>query len=681
MFLPVGLNVEGRLCLLVGAGKVAAHKAQVLLAHGARLRVVSPAFNDDPVWNEPAVERIESAYEEKFLEGVALAIAATDERSVNRSVAQAAQARSIFVLTADAPELCDWTLLATLRRGAFSVSFGTDGLFPALAARVKRDAAAIYGEDLARLCEEARRVKALDARERPTTLAEMAATLDEFWFLNETRRGMAAEECGKVYLVGAGPGDLGLITVKGTECLRKATVVVHDALANNELLDLYCGGALRIDVSKRKGRTLHMQPEINQILVDWARKGHTVVRLKGGDPMIFGRGGEEARTLAAAGINFEVVPGVSSLSAVPAYAGIPVTDRDYGAASLGVYSLHRKNGGGLTDDQWRRMADGPETLVLFMGMTVLETAVNKLIQFGRSPETPVALITQGTLPGQNQVTATLATISALPEVKTMPGPGLIVVGSVVSAHELMSWFKPPLRGTDLRQHGAEAHCTATVSPFTQKITAEGIDEEPLEITLVRHAEVAAPYRGRYVGSIDVELSELGKRQAATLAGVESVVAPELVFASPLTRVQQTLAAARPNADAIILEELREIRFGSWEGRSMAEIAADDPAGYARWLKIDGSLELPGGDSIDGFQQRVAQAARTIVATAREQGKKRITVFAHGMVIRFLLAHWIGLPLPLLFSLDISYASVHRLRIANGHGYLTGLNSTDHLRQL
>jgi uroporphyrin-III C-methyltransferase/precorrin-2 dehydrogenase/sirohydrochlorin ferrochelatase len=235
--------------------------------------------------------------------------------------------------------------------------------------------------------------------------------------------------------------------VKGAECLRSATVVIHDALANSELLDMYCSGALRLDVSKRKGMCLHMQPEINQMLIGWARRGHTVIRLKGGDPMIFGRGGEEARALSAAGISFEIVPGVSSLSAVPAYAGIPVTDREYDAASVGVYSLHRRSGTGfgLSEEQWRKMAEGPETLVLFMGMTVLSEAVEKLRFYGREGSTPIALIVQGTLPDQREVVATLDTILQREELKESHGPGLIVIGNVVRAKSSMGWFRPQER--------------------------------------------------------------------------------------------------------------------------------------------------------------------------------------------------------------------------------------------
>jgi uroporphyrin-III C-methyltransferase/precorrin-2 dehydrogenase/sirohydrochlorin ferrochelatase len=244
---------------------------------------------------------------------------------------------------------------------------------------------------------------------------------------------------GHVYLVGAGPGDPGLITVKAVECLRVATVVIHDALSNPVLLDMYCPGVKRIDVSKRKGMCQHMQPEINAMMIECALRGEVVVRLKGGDPMIFGRVGEEARALAQAGVPFDIVPGISSLSGVPAYAGIPITDREFGAHSLGIYSLHLRNGKGLSAEQWQKMAHGPDTLVLFMGMTVLSEAVGRLMDNGMVGTTPIALITQGTMEKQRQYVGTLDTIVAEIGDQRLEGPGLIVIGNVVKAAPAMAW--------------------------------------------------------------------------------------------------------------------------------------------------------------------------------------------------------------------------------------------------
>ncbi len=200
--------------------------------------------------------------------------------------------------------------------------------------------------------------------------------------------------CGKVYLVGAGPGDPRLLTVRGLELLRSAQVIVYDQLVNPALLDEAAPTAIKIFVGKRAGRHCIAQEEINGVLISYARAGHEVVRLKGGDPFVFGRGGEEAEALSEARISFEIVPGVSSAVAVPAYAGIPVTHRKF-ASSFAVVTGHeaRKPNSSL---DWAKLATAVDTLVILMGLSNLPIIVEKLIAYGRSPQTPVALIGSGT---------------------------------------------------------------------------------------------------------------------------------------------------------------------------------------------------------------------------------------------------------------------------------------------
>jgi uroporphyrin-III C-methyltransferase/precorrin-2 dehydrogenase/sirohydrochlorin ferrochelatase len=455
MFLPLHLKVEDRLCVVVGGGKVAARKCRALLDHGAHVRVVATAFNADDTWSAEPVEVALSSYEATLLEGAFLVIAATDDGQTNARVERDARAAGRLVMRVDSPDDSDFIFPAWLRRGAFTVSFGTDGTAPTLATVLRDDAKAGFGEkyaDLCRLASTARHEpgwRDLDTNGRRDAIRRLArSTVANYpWATQpaDVESDFAAMETqpyfapGHVYLVGAGPGDPGLITVKGVECLRAATVVIHDALANPVLLDMYCAGAERLDVSKRKGMCQHMQPEINAMMIECARRGEVVVRLKGGDPMIFGRVGEEARALAGAGIPFAIVPGISSLASVPAYAGIPVTDREFGAHSLGIYSLHLRNGKGLSDEQWRKMANGPDTLVLFMGMTVIGEAVRNLTANGLPGSTPIALITQGTTDHQRQVFATLDTIVAEIDGMELEGPGLIVIGNVVKAAPAMTW--------------------------------------------------------------------------------------------------------------------------------------------------------------------------------------------------------------------------------------------------
>ncbi|MFZ0792538.1 MAG: uroporphyrinogen-III C-methyltransferase, partial [Candidatus Korobacteraceae bacterium] len=423
MFLPLQLNVEGRLCVVVGGGRVAARKCRALLEHGARLRVVAPALVADEIWDAEQIEIIHGVYAASSLQDSFLVIAATNDAEVNRRVEHDARDVGVLVMRVDSVDDSDFVFPAWLRRGSFSISFGTDGTAPTLATVMRNDAQQYFGEEYADLCSRAANARQqpewseLNCTGRHDAIRHMVQTTPGYPFATENRTASIAPKAqhfapGHVYLVGAGPGDPGLITVKAVECLRAATVVIHDALANPVLLDMYCRGTRRLDVSKRKGLHNHMQPEINAMMIACARQGDIVVRLKGGDPMIFGRVGEEARALGEAGVPFEIVPGISSLASVPAYAGIPITDREFGGHSVGIYSLHLRNGKGLSQEQWKKMAHGPDTLVLFMGMTVIGEAVGNLIRNGLPGSTPIALITQGTTDHQREIFSTLDTIVA-----------------------------------------------------------------------------------------------------------------------------------------------------------------------------------------------------------------------------------------------------------------------------
>jgi len=244
---------------------------------------------------------------------------------------------------------------------------------------------------------------------------------------------------GIVYLVGGGPGDPGLITMRGMECLGRADVVVHDRLSNDQLLT-YAPQAEQIDVGKSSNHHPIPQPQINALLVQKASEGKIVVRLKGGDPFVFGRGGEEAQALVEAGIPFEIVPGVTSAIAVPAYAGIPVTQRGM-AASVAFITGHCA-GSNLLDLNWKALAEGIDTLVFLMGVSSLPIIVASLLEAGRPPDTPVALIEKGTLPEQKVVIGTLTDITG--RASEIQPPSIIVVGEVVNLHAALNWFEPEI---------------------------------------------------------------------------------------------------------------------------------------------------------------------------------------------------------------------------------------------
>jgi uroporphyrin-III C-methyltransferase len=240
---------------------------------------------------------------------------------------------------------------------------------------------------------------------------------------------------GKVYLVGAGPGDPGLMTVRGLQLLRDADVVVFDQLVNSVVLD-EAPAARRIFVGKQAGRHSIAQSDINEVLINYALQGYRVVRLKGGDPFVFGRGGEEAEALADAGIPFEIVPGVSSAVAVPAYAGIPLTHRRH-ASSFAVVTGHEAVKSQASVN-WAKLATAADTLVILMGLHNLPAIVANLLAHGRTPQTPVAVIQQGTTERQKTVIGSLADI--VEKSAALKAPALIVVGDVVRLSEKLNWF-------------------------------------------------------------------------------------------------------------------------------------------------------------------------------------------------------------------------------------------------
>jgi len=285
---------------------------------------------------------------------------------------------------------------------------------------------------------------------------------------------------GFVSLVGAGPGDPGLLTLKGMESLRQAEVVVYDHLVSERLLEYAPPVSKRIYVGKKGSQHTLEQKEISDLLVDWAKKGKRVVRLKGGDPFIFGRGGEEAEDLAAHAIPFEVVPGVSSAVAVPAYAGIPLTHRDH-ASTVGFITGHEEAGRSASRIAWEKIATGLETLVFLMGYSQLSSIAQRLIQEGRDPETPVALIRWGTLARQETIVGALKDIAKKAKKAHFGPPAVLVVGNVVRLRSTLNWFeKKPLFGKRILVTRAREQA----STLTRLLEAQGAEVMSLPVIQV-----------------------------------------------------------------------------------------------------------------------------------------------------------------------------------------------------
>lgn len=420
---PIFVALQDVPVTVVGAGSVAERKVAALLDGGARVTVVAPdATAGIEQW--AAAGRLvlkRRPYRAGDLAGARLAYAATSRPEVNRAVRVEAVAEGVWLNTVDQPDLCDFITPALVRRGDLTIAISTNGRAPAFARQLREELEKQFGPELGRRLEEA-------ARMRPK---------------HGGSRAPHPSERGSVALVGAGPGDPELLTLKGQRLLQSADTVVYDALVSPRLLECCRPAAERIFVGKRDSHHTLPQAEINELLVSRARAGCRVVRLKGGDPFIFGRGGEEAEALANAGVDYEVVPGVSAGVAVPAYAGIPLTHREF-TSELVFLTGHECVSNRVPID-WASHARSSASLVIFMGVHNLGNIARLLMENGRDPSCPVAIIENGTTETQRTIVAPLIGITDAARDAGIVPPALIVVGEVVRMRDKLAWFTPPRR--------------------------------------------------------------------------------------------------------------------------------------------------------------------------------------------------------------------------------------------
>ena len=456
-YLPVFMNVRGQRCLLVGAGEVASRKAALLVRTGATLIVVAPWISDAvrELVNEHGGEIHERGFADHDLDNVVLAIAATDDDAVNRRVSVLARERNLSVNVVDQTELCSFIVPAIVDRSPVVVAISTGGSSPVLTRQLKEKLdimlPAAYGRLAAVLGSLRDRVKqGVSDFSKRTRFWEklLAGPMPELMLAGREQEAMQLFEKsladadndtlqGEVFLVGAGPGDPDLLTLKALRLMYAADVVLYDRLVSPEIMKRVRPDAERIFVGKEAKHHPVPQEQINDLLVRLAREGNKVLRLKGGDPFIFGRGGEEIDRLAAAGLPFQVVPGVTAASGCAAYAGIPLTHRDY-SQSVRFVTGHLKND--QPDLDWPVLARESQTLVIYMGLITLAVICEQLQAHGMSSDMPVGIVEQGTLPQQRVVTGTLQDIAAKVEAAQLKAPAIIIIGQVVRLHRELAWF-------------------------------------------------------------------------------------------------------------------------------------------------------------------------------------------------------------------------------------------------
>lgn len=462
-YLPLYFDLNERRVLLVGGGEVALRKARLLCRAGARVRVLAHQIHSEleTLVAQHQGEAMLADYHADQLSGITLVIAATDDTDLNRQVYSDATARNIPVNVVDTPELCSFIFPAIVDRSPLVIAISSAGKAPVLARNLRARLETLIPPRFADLAE-------LVGRFRAAVKAKFQTVNDRRVFWEKTLAGSVAERVfagqldaaeallaqqieqadgsynvGEVYLVGAGPGDPELLTFKALRLMQQADVVLYDALVSAAVLELCRRDADLIYVGKQRSQHAVPQQDINQLLVDHARAGKRVVRLKGGDPFIFGRGGEELEELKAAGVPFQVVPGVTAASACSTYAGIPLTHRHY-AQSVRFITGQLKNR--TTDLDFADLVGSNQTLVFYMGLHTLELIVKGLVDAGKPLLTPIAIVSRGTQPDQQVLTGTLETIVALQSEAQLPAPALLIVGEVVALHDRLAWFGDQIEG-------------------------------------------------------------------------------------------------------------------------------------------------------------------------------------------------------------------------------------------
>ncbi|MBP2194781.1 siroheme synthase CysG [Pantoea cypripedii] len=453
-YLPLFADLKNRPVLVVGGGDIAARKIELLRRAGAHVRVTARELGHElqALHEIAAIEWIAQTFDAEQLEGVFLVIAATDNNALNSQVFDAANARHKLVNVVDDQPKCSFIFPSIVDRSPLVVAISSSGTAPVLARLLREKIEALLPANLGQMATVAgqwrdkvkQRYRQMSERRRfwERAFNGLFASQMAAGNVNEARRTLDRElendsdNQGEITLVGAGPGDAGLLTLRGLQVMQLADVVLYDHLVSDEVLELVRRDADRICVGKRAGAHSVSQEETNQLLVKLALEGKRVVRLKGGDPFIFGRGGEELQAAKAAGIPFQVVPGITAAAGATAYAGIPLTHRDHAQSVLFITGHCRADSNGI---DWPSLARARQTLAIYMGTVKAAEIAAGLIEHGRDPATPVAVIGRGTRQDQQVLTGTLAQLEAL--AASAPTPALLVIGEVVNLHGQLAWFQ------------------------------------------------------------------------------------------------------------------------------------------------------------------------------------------------------------------------------------------------
>ena len=460
-YFPLNIELNKKPVLLIGGGEVAERKLDLLVKADACLTVVSPSFTDYLLTFEKKenITFIHSEYNSSFIdEGkYSFIIAATNDEDLNKQIAKDANARNILVNVVDRPEICDFIFPSILERGPITVSVSTGGASPVLARMLRTKLETLipggYGK-LAKIVsdnrvlvrkkfknfksnrifgEEVLTSKFVDlvlSGQEKNALDYLETMINNF---DEKKKSQ-----GEVYLVGAGPGDPDLLTFRALRLMQQADIVLYDRLVHPDIIELVRRDAQKIYVGKERDHHVVRQTEINQLLVKFAKEGNRVLRLKGGDPFIFGRGGEEIERLVDENVSFQVVPGITSASGCSAYSGIPLTHRDYAQSCIFVTG-HLKDGELVLN--WKKLIQPNQTIVFYMGLVSIKIICEKLIEHGLDEDTLSAVVQQGTTQNQRVFTASVKDMPNLVKKEKPIPPTIFIIGNVVTLRDKLNWFE------------------------------------------------------------------------------------------------------------------------------------------------------------------------------------------------------------------------------------------------
>ncbi|PST86848.1 uroporphyrinogen-III C-methyltransferase [Photobacterium iliopiscarium] len=452
-YLPIFADLKRRPCLVVGGGNSAWRKTRMLLKAGADVGVIATKLNADFTAAIAAnqIRFVGDTFSPANLDGIFLAIAATPHKALNALVYQSANQRQVLVNVVDDTQRCSFIVPSIVDRSPIIVAISSSGKAPVLARLLRQKLEATLPQHLGKMATIAGGFRDYLATQLSTFSSRRAfweqAFNGRFADLVAVGRHSEAQQAleqqlqqhtslvGQVALIGAGPGDAGLLTLRGLQLMQQADVVLYDYLVSDEVMALVRRDAELVCVGKKAGFHSVPQEQTNRLIVEYAQQGKRVVRLKGGDPFVFGRGAEELEVLAEAGIDFQVVPGITAAAGATAYAGIPLTHRDYAQTAMFITG-HLKPDGKQLD--WSTLARGNQTLVIYMGLMKSSHIQQQLLDHGRAPDTPIAIIERGTQATQKVLTGQLHELADLAQ--HAASPSLIVVGEVVKLSHKLAWF-------------------------------------------------------------------------------------------------------------------------------------------------------------------------------------------------------------------------------------------------